>query len=507
MKKILYIILIFTLASLASCDDWLDVKPKTEILADDLFQDEEGFNQALLGVYIGMTDKDAYGENLSWHFLEILAQQYNITSGSYFNVAEYNFKTSRYKSKIWNKQYNCISQVNQILEMVDLNESLLSSQAHNLIKGEALALRAFCHFDILRLYGHGDLETRSEILSDLTIPYVLKHSKVITHQKTYEETFALLQADLAEALILLEDDPVFYGETERSVEYEDATEGLLFKKRRQKLNFNAVQLLQARAYLWEGKKAEALVAAESAIKYINRSIGENFLAWANDEDLDELMNKEHLFNIDVTKLTKYMEGYYEYKLKGSENPNMLWQSFEFVNDLFNDVQGEGKSDIRYMNQHEKFDKDGDVQGYWTDKIRSYDDMIDGEFRGDYNTTIPMIKMSEAYLIAAECYANGEASDLAKAIESLNFLKEKRNILPEYYLDPASSTDEVNLAIMKEYRKEFIQEGQLFYFYKRRGVTVLPGYSDIEMDDSKYRLPYPDTEIELGNREGSNEIDN
>lgn len=487
------------MASLASCDDWLDVKPKTEILADDLLTDEEGFNQALLGVYIGMTDKDAYGENLSWHFLEILAQQYNITAGSYFRVAEYNFETLSYKSKIWNKQYNCISQVNQILEMVDLNESLLSSQAHNLIKGEALALRAFCHFDILRLYAHGNLERRQELLSELTIPYVLKHSKVITHQKSYEETFALLQADLAEALILLEDDPVFYGETERSIEHKEATKGLLFKKRRQKLNYNAVQLLQARAYLWEGKKAEALAAAENAIKYINRSIGENFLAWANDEGLGELMNREHLFNIDVTKLTKYMEGYYEYTVNGSENPNMLWQSYEFVDGVF-DILGEGESDIRFMNQHEEFNKDGDVKGYWTDKIRSYDDMIDGEYSdADYNTTIPMIKMSEAYLIAAECYANGETPDLGKAIEYLNFLKEKRNILPEFYLDPASSTDEVNLAIMKEYRKEFIQEGQLFYFYKRRGVTVLPGYSDIEMDDSKYMLPYPDTEIELGNR--------
>jgi hypothetical protein len=59
---------------------------------------------------------------------------------------------------------------------------------------------------------------------------------------------------------------------------------------------------------------------------------------------------------------------------------------------------------------------------------------------------------------------------------------------------------VKAELQKEYRKEFISEGQLFFYYKRNGLTQMPGLSaQIIADDRIYRLPYPDNEIEFGNR--------
>ena len=49
--------------------------------------------------------------------------------------------------------------------------------------------------------------------------------------------------------------------------------------------------------------------------------------------------------------------------------------------------------------------------------------------------------------------------------------------------------------MKEYQKEFLSEGVMFYYYKRTGATSIPRTE--EMDDKKYVLPYPDFEIQSG----------
>lgn len=62
-----------------------------------------------------------------------------------------------------------------------------------------MGLRAFLHFDLLRLFGWGDLKERPEILSRLSIPYVTDYNKEITKQSTVKDVLAYIEADLAEA--------------------------------------------------------------------------------------------------------------------------------------------------------------------------------------------------------------------------------------------------------------------------------------------------------------------
>ena len=51
--KTIKIILSFIIISLfsISCDDWLDVKPKTQVESSELLKDEAGYKDALWGVY------------------------------------------------------------------------------------------------------------------------------------------------------------------------------------------------------------------------------------------------------------------------------------------------------------------------------------------------------------------------------------------------------------------------------------------------------------------------
>ena len=90
--------------------------------------------------------------------------------------------------------------------------------------------------------------------------------------------------------------------------------------------------------------------------------------------------------------------------------------------------------------------------------------------------VPMIRLSEMYLIAAESGFNAHKDVAIGLLEEL-----RKN------------------EITKEYQREFIGEGQLFYWYKRLGLPVDQGSTTITLEPSQFCLPLPATEVEFGGR--------
>ena len=85
----------------SGCSDWFDVSPKTDIKAEELFTTENGFRSALAGLYISMTDDDAYGDNLSFGMLDQMAQLYDmIPDGTTSRDAIYIYDV---ENKKWSK--------------------------------------------------------------------------------------------------------------------------------------------------------------------------------------------------------------------------------------------------------------------------------------------------------------------------------------------------------------------------------------------------------------------
>jgi hypothetical protein len=78
---------------------------------------------------------------------------------------------------------------------------------------------------------------------------------------------------------------------------------------------------------------------------------------------------------------------------------------------------------------------------------------------------PLIRMSEMYYIAAECA--GTNNDIAAATDFLDSVRIHRNINKD--LTPTISTDSLTTEIRKEYQKEFVGEGQMFFYYKRKNL--------------------------------------
>lgn len=52
MRKYIQIIsFLLAAVTLSGCENWLDVKPETEVNEDDMFNTEQGFMDALYGIY------------------------------------------------------------------------------------------------------------------------------------------------------------------------------------------------------------------------------------------------------------------------------------------------------------------------------------------------------------------------------------------------------------------------------------------------------------------------
>ena len=90
LKNIFYASLLLT--TTASCSDWLDVKMEDSVMENTLFSTNEGYQEALNGIYMNMNN--VYQEDLSVGIIDILAQYYYVTANydhTYKVFAAYNF--------------------------------------------------------------------------------------------------------------------------------------------------------------------------------------------------------------------------------------------------------------------------------------------------------------------------------------------------------------------------------------------------------------------------------
>ena len=66
MKLIRYIVTGVFALLMSSCNDWLKVEPETSVDEEKLFSTEQGFKDALAGVYADMSSASLYGQELTF---------------------------------------------------------------------------------------------------------------------------------------------------------------------------------------------------------------------------------------------------------------------------------------------------------------------------------------------------------------------------------------------------------------------------------------------------------
>ena len=479
MKKNIYRLRVVCAVMLAlfcttSCNDWLEVKPKTEEEADKLFSTLDGFKSALAGVYIGMSQTELYGREMTFGMVGVLGQEWGSGSdlgnqySAYSYLLNYNYEQVVSKALIdavWNKMYEGIANVNTLIQYSDLKREVLGDY-YGVVRGEALALRAYMHFDLLRLFAPYDFSAEAKV----AIPYVLEAKPAIAPQLTPTKFVEYALKDVETALELLKSDPILTGEDVSGVD-----NGYLANPNFH-LNYYAVLGLKARICLY-AKDVTAAYGAANEVILAQQQKG--LFPWVKTADIttteanlrDRTFSSEHLFAFNTTKLEEYIKGYFrEASLPLMERlmPGELYEADDYRTALYETYSGFANVLTKFW-QMDKAYVQG--QGYVTPK----------------RNRMPAIRIAEMYYIAAEAL---KESNIGEALEMLNTLRVHRGLMKLENLDK----DQLQEELGREYYREFIGEGQVFFYHKRMNTSI------IATANAVYVLPMPDDEIDLGQRE-------
>lgn len=492
MRNIFVIILILVVFS--SCKKWLNILPKSEIASTVLFETEQGFKDALIGNYLLMATPVTYGYESTVALVDFLGQQYFMpgTTHPYYSTANYQYDVQSVvtkKDNIWASHYNVISNLNNIIGNIDAKKDILHPAHYVHIKAESLGLRAFLHFDLFRLFGYGNLTQDPLTLSKITLPYVTKYTKHITEQAKVSAFLDSLVKDLSIAAELLAP-----YDSKGAIEFnlEKPNADMYYGNRKMRFNYYAVKATQARVYLWMGDYENAKIAANEVISDAS-SHGMNFHGGSindpNPVNKDYTFTSEHIFALNVQGLYENLRNNIQrFAADGINiNYNRFNQNGVVLDNLYEIATKPGMSlsDYRYKELYNRISN--------ADALLLKFTYVDGS---GYKDKMPLIKLPEMYYILAEAY--NQTEEPGRAVGYLNLVRRNRGIHANFNLSVNLTKEAVEAEIEREYRKEFVSEGQLFYYYKRIGKPNITGSSK-PMDNSVYVLPMPDREIEMGGR--------
>lgn len=480
-------IAIIALLTFSACESYLDVDSEGIVREEDLFKDIDGYVDAMFGVYSSLTNNSLYGSNLSYGFIDELAQLYVNPPTGVINVpldktTQYLYREPEVRSAIdaiWGGSYKTISYVNNIIKHLE-NVNLNSNLNYPLIKGEAHAVRAFLHFDISRMFSENIVLNPSAKGIPYSVDFDLDLPKLYDLKTTYD----LILEDLNVAEEFLEMDDFLSSEI---------NENPFNSERTLHLNKYAVWAVKARVYLWKGDMENAALYAEKVINsgefslYNEYELKDNMRYPATKETIWAIFNNtkyEHIFNKflfeDVTFNTNL-----EFQYVGVDL-NSLYETSRFTAD---------NTDVRFSAY---FQPSQAHRKNIFKKLLDYPKPVAGsnsETRDEIEG-FTLIRLPEMYYIAAEGLYD---IDFAKAKSYLNTVRSSRGLadLQESRIDTRSKF--VN-EILLEKNKELWGEGQIFLEYKRLNKDIIGENNKVfAASNDIYVFPLPENEMEFGNQ--------
>lgn len=488
MKRCKFIFVLYMTISTVACNSWLDVNPKSLIDDEHLFSDYRGFRNSLNGIYNKLSSGELYGRNLSWGFLSALAQTYNMGDygwNHYLSAQFYNYENADVKSTIstiWRGSYQVIANCNKLIQEIDKRDSTffpLGEAERCLIYGEALAIRAFVHFDLLRLFAP------APILKDEGnyIPYFETFGSTFEKKCSVSEIMTKVKEDLENASrFVARYDTLMNYSGISMVAYRfgasAAKGGDFFKTRATRMNFVAIRALLARVYMYEGDVENAGREARYIYDNYVKKNGWYGFTYSGDLSTNTLGNKYIKMYDDI------LLAFFDWDLiehiadfKSGQGSTFSLASAEGT-DLY-EMNGD-KGDLR---RHLIYSENNKEYSYRWAYTNSSKQAVRVQYR-----IIPIIRLGELYYIMAESYYKS-----GKYTEAENILKEIRRARGlTRHVSAVLGEEEFMNELKWEYKKEFLTEGEVFFMFKRLNAPILSGHKKIILG-KLFVLPVPDNE--------------
>ena len=482
-KSIIYIAAACMALGLGSCSDDLNTSSSVDISDTQVLSTATGLNMLLEGNY-----NRFYFKTCSDDFRQVfkgVAGNYMIDmvrgndvlcddnlGGEQYEAYQYvsSFTLSSGSSSVmWTNMYNIINQCNIIIDNIDNAKG--SDETKSNVKGQALAMRAYCYFQLVQFYQ----QTYAIAKEKAGVPLRLSSSDAADlPRSTVSACYEQIVNDLTTAKSLL----VNFDRGE--VKYY--------------LNKDVVNGILARVYLvmneWEKAKA---VASEAFSNYSTLMTRDEWRSGFCHASYSEIMWGYY----QTTESNMGDNGMFSFWYDWPESTGEPFYNF---NNYFANSEYEAlfeKTDDRYLFWHRK--------DAYTDKwaYSKFYDPGDGnaKSRGDY----VLMRGSEMLLIMAECDA--QLGNTTEALSYLNQLQKARNVKD---LTTATAKNDLLESIYVERRKELLGEGgggMLDYLrlqkpLVRTGDHFAAGMSSevfpLASNDYRFIFQIPQREIQLNN---------
>lgn len=439
MKRIHKYVVIAMVALIVpvSCDV-VNIDPTHVLDGTNAFKSMSDVEGHLTGTYSGFRSVNyyqrAYGV-LADMMADDIAE--NVESlGNYRDVVDWLYVANEGNiANAWITPYAIINDANLVLANIDrFNEESAGQKAR--IRGQALAIRALAHFDLLRYFG----QSYDRNSTALGIPIKLTSAITTPGRNTVQEVYNQIYADLTEAKTLLSGtlDKVINTSTNRA-----------------KIDAIVVDAIQARVALYAKDYPAAILSASNAI---NSSLG-----LATRENFPSIWTEDAIAN-EVIWSISFLPG------QGTPGGDVFFS----VNNRLSFIPSQGLLNL--------YDEDDDIRynTYFKDDLvlatppNRVGQIVPVKYLGrngatDGNVNFKVFRIAEMYLIRAEAYANSNQDGLAMA--DLNDLRAARI---DGYINENLSGAILKEAISEERRKELFIEGHRWFDLRRAGEGIARG---------------------------------
>lgn len=443
MKHIIIIFVAFLTFTFSSCD--LDILPDSSISADSYWKSEDDAKAAVIGLYTRFRGQLNGYKWMYW----FEARAGNIGPGlSPGGISEYNNNdvSPSANDTNWATLYNIISQANVIIQNID-KVSYTSETTRNQYLAEAYFVRAWCYFNLVRLWG--DVPIITNFIESLDNPQLYPERSPKT------DVFELIKADIEEA------DKLYGAKTITS---------------RNKISRASILMLKTDIYLWiykvENGTESDLTIAEKAVDEILGYPASTVKLEANYSDVFNNENSpEIIFSI-----------YYAVAENTSQYGSLLAQSATLVPEQYrnnpipigtsaNHVMA--FSNLFYENYRNRTAGDkranfissdmeiGGTNYRWTNKYM-------GEMNGSnrvFSSDTRIYRFAEAILFKSEILA--ARGNYPGAIKELNKVVKRAYGVDSFYPSTLSGEDFMN-ALLDERIIEFAGECKVWFDLIRFG---------------------------------------
>lgn len=413
MKHINILIAISGLLTLNGCgDSWMDPDPQTSIETGKAILSATDAEYAVNGIYNALQDYEYYGARMTY-YADVTgedAQAYSNTKRC-ANYYMFQYNRDNAPSSLWKVPYYVIRLANNILSA---NPDYISDD----MKGQALAIRALAHFDVTRVYGYPYTKDNGASLGAVIVKD-LPNYQAKPKRSTVAQCYAQIITDLKDAIPLLST-----------------------KKNSGKINQVAAKALLARVYLYQGDNTNALKLAEEVLADAKTA---GYQLWTNEEYTAAWGNgseNEILFKVINTATDN----------AGNESVGNLYHEKGYKDiipsDDFKTLLKADSKDVRLALLGGKY------------YLKYQGNSSDEDWRA---ADVPIIRLSEVYLIAAEAAVKEQENE--KALTYINEIVKRAN--PDNSVSGTVTIDQV----LTERRKELMGEGHRLFDAMRNGITI------------------------------------